>query len=372
MVGLGVLLVRADASTEIGAGHFMRCLALAQAWRGHGGSAIFLMAPGAAGLAQRLQEENIGELRLAARPGSTADAEETATVAIEHRAAWVVLDGYHFSPGYQRALKESVSHLLLLDDLGKDDLADAERYHADLLLNQNAYATPEMYAGRAANSRLLLGAPYFLLRREFHEWRGDKRRNAEKTTAPQARNLLVTLGGSDAENATAGVLRALAALSVPLLNVKVLVGAGNPHRVELQKLAANLRHSVEFQIDTKRMADEMAWADFAISAAGSTSWELAFMGLPSLLITLSENQRGCAEYLSHHGIALSLGWHDKLQPAETAAALSALAADAPRRQEMSALGRALIDGKGADRVVDAMASLASGETQENTPGMSRT
>ena len=375
---LGVLLLRADASAQIGAGHFMRCLALAQAWQEHGGTASFLMAAGGFGLAQRLEEENIREVRLAARPGSIADAKETAAVALQHNAAWVALDGYQFSPDYQRALKDralkgkdKVAHLLLLDDLGKedlgkDDLGDANRYQADLLLNQNAYATPQLYAGRAGNCTLLLGAAYLLLRREFRQWRGHDRQ-----TAPQANKLLVTFGGSDAENGTAGALQALAMLPGPAMNVRVLIGASNPHRAGLEKLAATLPHSVEFQIDTKRIADEMAWADVSISAAGSTSWELAFMGLPSLLITLSENQRGCAEYLHGHGIAISLGWHDKLAPAETAAALSALAADPRRRAEMSSLGRNLIDGRGADRVVQAMASIASGQVVENTPRILR-
>lgn len=348
MVEGTILLVRADASTEIGAGHFMRCLALAQTWRERGGIAIFLMAAGAPALGKRLQDDGIGEVRLSAQPGSIADADETAEVAFRHNAAWVALDGYQFSPDYQRVLKDKIAHLLLFDDLG-----DAELYHADLLLNQNAYATPEMYANRAGNCTLLLGAAHFLLRREFREWR-----HRDRQITPRARNLLVTFGGSDAENATAGALQALAVLPAPAMNVRVLVGAGNPHRAGLERLAATLPHSVEFQTDTKRIADEMAWADVAISAAGSTSWELAFMGLPSLLITLSENQHGCAQYLHCHGIAIGLGWQHKVQPAETAAALSALAADPGRRAEISSRGRDLIDGGGADRVVHAMASIA--------------
>lgn len=353
---LGSLLVRADASSEIGAGHFMRCLALAQAWRDHGGNAIFLMATGASALGNRLQEEDIGEVHLSAQPGSVADADETASVALRHNAAWVALDGYQFSHDYQRQLKGKISHLLLFDDL-----ADADRYHADLLLNQNAYATPEMYGNRAGNCTLLLGAAYFLLRREFQE-----RRHRDRQITPHARNLLVTFGGGDAENATSGALQALAMLPAPAMNVRVLVGASNSHRAGLERLAAKLPHSVEFQTDTKRIADEMAWADVAISAAGSTSWELAFMGLPSLLVTLSENQRGCAQYLHSHGIAISLGWQHEVQPAETAAALSALAADPDKRAEMSSRGRNLIDGGGADRVVQAMTSIASGQAQGNS------
>jgi len=354
---LGSLLVRTDANSQIGAGHFMRCLALAQTWQEQGGTAIFLMAPGASTLGKRLENENIREIRLSAQAASSADAEETAAVALRDNASWVALDGYQFSPDYQRRLKDKISHLLLFDDL-----AAAERYHADLLLNQNAYATPEMYVNRAGSCTLLLGATYLLLRREFQEWRDHDRQ-----IAPRTRNLLVTFGGSDAENATELALQALALLPAPAMNVRVLVGASNPHRAALERVAAKLDHSVEFQTDSKRIAEEMAWADVAVSAAGSTSWELGFMGLPSLLIAVSENQDGCAQYLHQHGIAISLGRQSQAQPAEAAAALSALAADPARRTEMSSRGRALIDGRGAERVVQTMAGINNRQVHGNTP-----
>lgn len=352
-MSIGALLVRTDAGTQIGAGHFMRCLALAQVWQENGGTAIFLMAPGAEKLGRRLQPSNIRDVRLSSPPGSIADAKETSETALRHQSAWVALDGYQFSSDYQRALKDSIAHLLLFDDLG-----DADRYHADLLLNQNAYAKPEMYRNSAGDSTLLLGADYLLLRREFREWS-----RSDRQIVPRARNLLITFGGSDAENATGETLQALAMLPASPMNVRVLVGASSPHHPELERLAAKLPHSVEFETDTLRIAQEMAWADVAISAAGTTSWELAFMGLPSLLVTLAENQQGCAEYLDSHGIAVNLGWRHKVQPAKTAAALNALAADAEKRREMSSRGQALIDGLGADRVVDAMLGIANASSQ---------
>jgi spore coat polysaccharide biosynthesis predicted glycosyltransferase SpsG len=208
---------------------------------------------------------------------------------------------------------------------------------------------------------LLLGAQYFLLRREFREWRPRDRQ-----ITPHARNLLVTFGGSDPENGTADALQALPMLPLPAMNVRVLVGASNPHCAALQRLAATLPHSVELQTDTKRIASEMAWADLAISAAGGTSWELAFMGLPSLLITLAENQHGSAQYLNRHGIAICLGWQHQVQPSKTAAVLSILAEDPGARAEMSARGGRLIDGQGAHRIVQAMVSLVGGQGQANT------
>src|SRR5216683_3247637 len=111
LMELGSLLVRADANGQNGSGHFMRCLALAQAWQERGGTPIFLMAPGASGLEKRLEDDNIGEVRLSAEPGSIGDADETAAVALRQNASWVVLDGYQFSPEYQRTLKDKITHL---------------------------------------------------------------------------------------------------------------------------------------------------------------------------------------------------------------------------------------------------------------------
>lgn len=88
------------------------------------------------------------------------------------------------------------------------------------------------------------------------------------------------------------------------------------------------------------------------------------MGLPSLLVTLSQNQEGCAQYLHRHGIAISLGWQSQVQPAETATVLGALATDHGRRIEMSARGRVLIDGHGAERVVRAMSAVANEHRRE--------
>ncbi len=113
------------------------------------------MASGAGALGKRLKDDHIVEVCLSAHPGSIADADETAGIARRQNAAWVALHGYQFSPDYQHVLKDRIVHLLLLDDLG-----DADSYHANLLLNQNAYARPEMYGTRAGDNTLLLSADY--------------------------------------------------------------------------------------------------------------------------------------------------------------------------------------------------------------------
>ncbi len=340
----GLLLVRADASAQIGSGHIMRCLALAQAWKEYGGRAIFLMAPGVPTLASRVCSEGFEVELLQAEPGSLGDAAETGSLARRQDPAWLALDGYHFSAAYCRALRPELANLLLFDDLG-----DADYACADLVLNQNAYARPEMYNGRPSNGRLLIGSRFTLLRREFWSWRGQAREVASKVS-----NVLVTFGGGDSENVTAKVLRALSL--VPSWNVRVMVGSSNPHHNELRLLAASLQQSIDLRSESTRMADEMAWADLAISAGGSTTWELAFMGVPAALLVQTANQCGTADYVHRHGVAINLGWHYQISPTGIAQALCQLGENRASRQSMSARGRDLLDGYGGQRVVEAMTS----------------
>ena len=103
----------------------------------------------------------------------------------------------------------------------------------------------------------------------------------------------------------------------------------------------------------------MAWADLAVTAAGSTSWELARVGTPQVAIVLADNQRPVAQGLAAEGLAVSLGWHADLTPESIAGAVGALAGDAGRRGEMSRRGRELIDGRGACRVLAEMGLAAA-------------
>src|SRR5262245_49913761 len=178
------LLIRADASPEIGTGHVMRCLALAQAWHERGGEAILVTARSIDSLKPRLDEEGLPVRRLDDESGSLGDARATARLAREIGADWAVLDGYHFTAEYQRVLKAAAVRVLVIDDYGH-----AEHYWADAILNQNLHARESLYPSRKSDIRLLLGPRYTLLRREFWKWRGWKRTHPREAT-----KVLVTFG----------------------------------------------------------------------------------------------------------------------------------------------------------------------------------
>jgi UDP-2,4-diacetamido-2,4,6-trideoxy-beta-L-altropyranose hydrolase len=340
-----VMVVRTDAGVAIGLGHAMRCLALAQALTDTaGGRAVFLMAEAPAAFVARAG----AVIDLDEAPGTGADAERTVAHARSVGADWVVVDGYHFDGGYQRALVDAGLQVLALDDHGH-----AGRYAAQLVLNQNLGAQPETYADREPYTRLLLGPRYVLLRREFRLLVP-----AGRPVAERARRVLVTLGGSDPDNVSARVLEALAQVPGPL-EIQVLVGGANPHRDALERAAAAAGHQVELVADARDVPARMAWADLAVAAPGGSAWELARVGTPQVSIVLADNQRPAGAALAAAGLASVLGWHADVGEDAIAAAVTELAGDHARRAELVARGRALIDGRGPERVLAAMGPASS-------------
>jgi RimJ/RimL family protein N-acetyltransferase len=160
------------------------------------------------------------------------------------------------------------------------------------------------------------------------------------------------MGGSDPENITSLVIRALALLRMKF-EARVVAGGSSPHIPELTRLAAKAPH-VELQTDCSKISELMAWSDVAVSGAGSTCWEMCLLGLPAILIDLADNQRPVAENLGKRGVAIHAGNGREILPEKLAAKLEQLLLDHDLRAAMSQRGRELVDGRGAARVVSAM------------------
>jgi len=342
------MIIRADASTRIGMGHFTRCLALAQAWMELGGRTIFAMSETTATADAHRQSAGAGAFRLSASRGSVLEALETAALAGRERAEWIIADSYEFAPGYQQALRGGGGRVLLVDDDGR-----YQRYETDLVLNQNVYATESLYADRAAHTRTLLGPRYALLRGQFRESPPPAR-----TIPPHARNVLVTLGGADAANVTQTVVEALQSIPEDGLQVTVVIGGNNPHRASLERAMGASRCSIRLVQDAKNMPELMTWADLAISGAGSTTLELAYMGVPMLLLVLADNQRAVAEGMQNLGAAHNLGVVEPSAQPTVADAIGRLILDQEERERLSRVASALVDGWGATRVARALAGTS--------------
>ena len=336
------LVIRADATSEIGAGHVMRCLALAQAWQDEGGRAVFLMARGAPGIEQKVRAENMEARSLKSAVAALSDATETASVAHALGACWIVLDGYGFDQDYRYNLITRYPNVLWIDDLGT-----AGDCYAKMVLNSEINASDTMYLRRAPSTQLLLGPQYLLLRREFHK--------ATRRTGgvPElARNVLVTMGGADSDNITSRVLTYVAAIGSEL-DVTVVVGPANPHRRELEQQIESLPLNVQIAVNPD-LPSLMSATDLAVSAGGGTCWELAFMGVPLVLVAVADNQEPTVREFGRRGLGLDAGGAGDLDAKRLTDLVRSAVHDPSLRRNMSERARHLIDGRGAARVVDSL------------------
>lgn len=337
------LLFRTDGSASIGLGHVMRCLALAQAAHCAGHSASFLMAPGAEAAEERLRAEQCDVRTLAAKPGTPQDAAETAAIARDQAADWVIVDGYQFDGNYQQTFKEGGMPLLFIDDFGH-----ANRYVADIILNQNFYAS-EMHYASSGISRLLLGPEYALLRREFVQWK-----RLDRIFPEHANRILITMGGADTNNNAEKILQCLQNIDKMKLDITIVSGAANPHRTSLEKTIEKSCHTARLLFNVTNMAPLMAESDVGITAGGSTCYETLFMGLPSVVFVTADNQERNVQSLERAHAIIGAGWDTALNERKLPRLLASVLSDEELRRSLSTKGRGIVDGQGCSRVLSVM------------------
>ncbi|MFY9516384.1 MAG: UDP-2,4-diacetamido-2,4,6-trideoxy-beta-L-altropyranose hydrolase, partial [Acetomicrobium sp.] len=321
-----------------------RCLALAQAWQDGGGDAVFVLATESPNAEARLTAEGFEVVHINAKPGSAEDARLTTKLAHKFGASWVVVDGYHFGGDYQKIIKEAGLNLLFIDDYGH-----ADYYPADIVLNQNIHADEDLYRNRASYTKLLLGTRYVLLRREFLRWQGYRREIPEI-----ARKMLVTMGGSDPQNVTLKVLQALKNIDIDGFEAVCVVGGSNPHYGALKDFVETANLPVRIERDVKDMSQLMAWADVAITAGGTTCWELAFMGVPFVGLSRAKQEAILLQETTRIGMSLNMGEHQNLEPCDISEVLMRLIKDKRQRSTTISIGCLNIDGLGFQRLIKAM------------------
>jgi UDP-2,4-diacetamido-2,4,6-trideoxy-beta-L-altropyranose hydrolase len=345
------LYVRADSDSNIGTGHIMCCIALAQAWQDQGGGVTFISHCESDALRQRIINEGFDFISVEKPHPDPNDLSQTLAYLKRHSPftihaspTWLILDGYHFTPEYQKAVRDAGIRLLVIDDMNH-----LPHYHADILLNQNIHA-PDLTYNYDKDTTLLMGTKYVLLRREFHKYLDFKRQIPER-----AKNILVTLGGADPDNVTLKVIEALQLLDEPDIMVRIIVGPTNPHQETLHKAIASADFDAELLTNPPDMPELMAWADLAVSGGGGTSLERCFMSLPSLVITIAENQIEATRELEVRGCIIYVGWHkDIIEENLRSIVKSALINNNEIMSNISLMAKSIADGKGVNRVLGTM------------------
>jgi UDP-2,4-diacetamido-2,4,6-trideoxy-beta-L-altropyranose hydrolase len=336
---------RCDASPTIGAGHVMRCLAFAEALRMVGFRVVFAVRPGTAAGVPALAAADVVIVELA---GAVVD-EPTALSAVAPQGCDVlVVDHYERDVSFERGCRSFANCIIAFDD------GTGRTHDCDILLDTGA-SDPASYRERVpAMAKILTGPQFALLRRAIVERRQASL--ARRTAAP-VDNVLVSFGATDPSNVTAIVLDALHDMNLPLT---VALSAVAPH---LDSVKARMPGRCRLEIEADMVA-LIANADIAIGAAGSSAFERACLGLPSIIVSVAGNQQGIARLLTECGAALDAGTLDDGLAARLVNLLWALQADSRARLDMTRTASALVDGRGALRLLAAMAGGVA--TRENT------
>lgn len=299
------VVFRADASIQIGTGHVMRCLTLADALREHGSRSRFVCRAHDGHLLDLVRRRGFEAVPLAtAGAGSgdmapepdapahahwlgvsqQADARQTLSALGGTPADWMVVDHYALDARWERAVAASYRRLMVIDDL-------ADRPHAcDLLLDQNPGRTAADYDGLVPDGcTVLAGAGYALLRPNFARLRAA---SLQRRASGEVRRLLVSMGGVDKDNATGRVLKALRDAALPAdCRITIVLGSQAPWLPDVRADAAAMPWPTEVLVDVADMAALLADCDLAVGAAGTSAAERCCLGLPTLTAVLAANQR---------------------------------------------------------------------------------
>ena len=331
------VLIRTDSSVEIGSGHLMRCLTLADQLRSKGSSVAFTCRDLPGGLFDLVEAHGYQctRFRLAVTGEGLQHADAKATLEAAGKLFldgldWLVVDHYELDAIWERMLRPHVCKLMVIDDL-------ANRQHdCDLLLDQNYYHDMDRRYQMLVPQQCvtLLGPAYVLLRPEFADAR--KRLRLRDGTV---RRILVFLGGSDPTNQTQKAVEALKLVDRPDIGVDVVVGAGNPNRDTIQALCNQLPN-VAFHNQVSNMAELIHNADLGVGAGGATMWERCCLGLPTITVVFAANQERTTEDVAALGAIEYLGWSGQLRPEDYARAINGMIENPQRARQIgtTALG----------------------------------
>jgi len=352
------VIFRVDASIQIGSGHVMRCLTLADELRSQGAQVHFICRDLHGHMENVIQGLGyIVTLLPAPAKEFTPTADDPAHAhwlglsweqdaeEVEHsfsgdKADWLIVDHYAIEKRWHKRLRASAKRIMVIDDLA-DRMLDC-----DLLLDQIYARSEELYRPLVPNQcRLLLGTRYAMLRPEFVRLRADAdgRRNQGKSP----RNVMVSMGGMDPDNVTGLVLDALAQVNwlvKPVVNV--VLGESAPHLRAIRELSYSHELQINVLTNVNNMAELMLEADLAIGAGGATSWERCCLGLPSLVIGVAMNQSEILRQLAEVGAVVNLGCCKPQSTDTIANEIERLLRDHLLLDKMSSRAFAVCDGLG--------------------------
>jgi spore coat polysaccharide biosynthesis protein SpsF len=339
--------VRLDAGGTIGLGHLTRCHALAWALREEFHCGVTLLSRSAPGILARFTDDGFPLHRLPDGDDGSREIGALLDAVSSLRLDTLVTDlKTPYPAAIARAIRDRAGRLVAVDD------ATDARFAADLAVYPNWHADPAIVSDPRWNgTRVLTGAEYVLFR---HGIGAEARREPE--AADEAARVLVLGGGSDEAGITLRALDALAPLG-EAVRVTAVIGPTFLHRDALAERLKTAGGSVDIADGPPDLSRRMATADLAVCAFGVSAYELAYFGVPTLVIAHEPRNVKAAERFARTGTAISLGHFEDAAPERIGDAARRLLADSRTRAAMRARGATLLDGRGARRVAAAIAEL---------------
>lgn len=332
------IVFRADASVEIGTGHIMRSLVLADKLREQGANISFICRSDKGHYNDCIISKGY---KVSILPPEQfewkIDAEQTINI-LKHQIQYpdcLVIDHYALDIRWEQQLRGLVKRIAVIDDL-------ANRPHdCDILLDPNLYQRMEFRYEHLVPAKCMqfLGPQYALLRPEFRE-----ERRLLRIRDGTVRRILIFFGGTDPTNETLKTLQAVEKLKLNNILVDVVVGDKNPHKSKVEQICSTLPNVTYYcQIDF--IAWLMTKADLSIGAGGSTTWERLYLGLPTLTMTIADNQMESINMLDQLGVIWNLGWHENVSVDQVANTLHLAINDETKLRNLSHAGMSLAGDK---------------------------
>lgn len=354
--------IRTDASVEIGAGHVMRCLTLADVLKTNGARCSFICHDYEGHLFDEILRRGYEVCVLSSRETKTNphdlevnksggrksslgldwkfDAFESKRCIGSAKADLVVVDHYNLGAGWESELRGSCKKIMVIDDL-------ANRVHnCDILLDQNYYVNmDERYVNLVPEKCIvLLGPNYVLLRPEFEE---AKKRVRQRDGS--VKRIMVFFGGSDPTMQTAKVIGALNMLNISGILVDVVVGQNNPNKIWINNICS--LSNFKFHCNISNMAELALNADLGIGAGGSATWERCYLGLPTITVAVAENQVRTSKDLAQLGAISYLGWHDEIESGDYLFEIQRLIDNPQQLRHITDAALKIIDNRSMDLLV---------------------
>ena len=335
------LLIRADGNAHIGAGHIMRCMSIGTAARELNMDVCFVTAD-----ESFLTVLNNNHFYVRVLHSDYARMEDELddflSILHEEKPESIILDSYYVTFKYMETLRR-YSKLIYIDDVLSFP------YPTDILINYNIYASEKQYADLYLNyelPKMLLGCGYVPLREEFQTSKVIGIRNDVKS-------VLFSAGGADPERiALRFVKSVISNRAFCDITFHIVMGSFEPDKEEIENISI-VHKKIVTHSNVSRMSDLMLQCDMAVSAAGSTLYELCACGVPTVTYVLADNQIPGATKFANLGIMINAGddRHDGNLIDNIIQEITNVCLDVEKRRNMQTKGLAFIDGKGAKKIV---------------------